>query len=126
MTEPLPSPRRGAGPAAVLPRRFVYDCPVRWSDMDAFGHINNARFLTLYEEARIALMFTAAREHGLTSFEEGVVIARHEVDEQRHRECGEREQSERRKQREIHGRAPRTENHRRSGTSSASSSVCSA
>jgi acyl-CoA thioester hydrolase len=64
----------------VLPHRFVYECPVRWSDMDAFGHINNARFLTLYEEARIALMFTAAREHGLTSFEEGVVIARHEVD----------------------------------------------
>lgn len=64
----------------VLPRRFVYDCPVRWSDMDAFGHINNARFLTLYEEARVALMFIAAREHGLTSFEEGVVIARHEVD----------------------------------------------
>jgi acyl-CoA thioester hydrolase len=60
--------------------RFVYPCPVRWSDMDAYGHVNNVRFLTLYEEARVALMFAGAREHGLTSFEEGVVIARHEVD----------------------------------------------
>jgi len=48
--------------------------------MDVYGHVNNARFLTLYEEARVALMFASAREHGLTSFEEGVVIFRHEVD----------------------------------------------
>ena len=60
--------------------RFVYDCPVRWSDMDAYGHVNNARFLTLYEEARVALLFIGAREAGLTSLEEGIVIFRHEVD----------------------------------------------
>jgi acyl-CoA thioester hydrolase len=60
--------------------RFSYTCPLRWSDMDAFGHVNNARFLTLYEEARVALMFDAARAAGLTTLEEGVVISRHEVD----------------------------------------------
>ena len=60
--------------------RFVYHCAVRWSDMDAYGHVNNARFLTLYEEARVAMMFTGAREVGLTSLEAGVIIARHEVD----------------------------------------------
>jgi acyl-CoA thioester hydrolase len=60
--------------------RFVHHCPLRWSDLDAYGHVNNARFLTLYEEARVALMFVAARQAGLTSFEEGVVISRHEVD----------------------------------------------
>jgi acyl-CoA thioester hydrolase len=60
--------------------RFVYQCPIRWSDLDVYGHVNNARFLTLYEEARVALMFRGARERGLTSFEDGVVIARHEVD----------------------------------------------
>jgi acyl-CoA thioester hydrolase len=48
--------------------------------MDAYGHVNNARMLTLYEEARVALMFVGARQHGLTSFEAGVVISRHEVD----------------------------------------------
>jgi acyl-CoA thioester hydrolase len=48
--------------------------------MDVYGHVNNARLLTLYEEARVALMFTGAREKGLTSLEDGVVISRHEVD----------------------------------------------
>jgi acyl-CoA thioester hydrolase len=60
--------------------RFLYDVPVRWSDMDAYGHVNNARFLTLYEEARVAMFFVGARSHGLGSFEEGIVIARHEID----------------------------------------------
>lgn len=60
--------------------RFIYDVPVRWSDMDAYGHVNNARFLTLYEEARVAMFFVGARSHGLGSFEEGIVIARHEID----------------------------------------------
>jgi acyl-CoA thioester hydrolase len=60
--------------------RYVYECPVRWSDMDAYGHVNNARMLTLYEEARVAMMFVGARERGLTSLEEGIVIYRHEVD----------------------------------------------
>ncbi|MCW2136276.1 acyl-CoA thioester hydrolase [Actinoplanes cyaneus] len=48
--------------------------------MDAYGHVNNARFLTLYEEARVAMFFVGARERGLGSFEEGIVIARHEID----------------------------------------------
>jgi acyl-CoA thioester hydrolase len=48
--------------------------------MDTYGHVNNARFLTLYEEARVALMFHGAREQGVSSLEMGVVISRHEVD----------------------------------------------
>ena len=60
--------------------RFVYDCTLRWSDLDAYGHVNNARFLTLYEEARVALMFVGARAQGIDSFADGVVIRRHEVD----------------------------------------------
>jgi acyl-CoA thioester hydrolase len=59
--------------------RFSYDAALRWSDMDAYGHVNNARFLTLYEEARVALFFVAAKEHRV-SFETGIVIARHEID----------------------------------------------
>jgi acyl-CoA thioester hydrolase len=60
--------------------RFVHDAAVRWSDMDAYGHVNNARFLTLYEEARVAMFFVGARAQGLTSFEDGIVISRHEID----------------------------------------------
>ncbi|BCB87327.1 acyl-CoA thioesterase [Phytohabitans suffuscus] len=60
--------------------RFVYHCPVRWSDMDAYGHVNNARFLTLYEEARVAMVFVGGREAGMSTLEEGVIIVRHEID----------------------------------------------
>ena len=60
--------------------KFTHDVALRWSDMDVFGHVNNARFLTLYEEARVALMFIEARKAGVVGFEEGVVVSRHEVD----------------------------------------------
>ena len=55
--------------------RFTYHCPLRWSDMDVFGHVNNARFLTLYEDARVAMLFGK-----LPSLKDGVVISRHEID----------------------------------------------
>ncbi|GAB3814084.1 acyl-CoA thioesterase [Micromonospora zhanjiangensis] len=62
------------------PARYTYHCALRWSDLDAYGHVNNARFLTLYEEARVALMFVGGRAWGVDSFADGVVISRHEVD----------------------------------------------
>jgi acyl-CoA thioester hydrolase len=74
--------------------RFIYNVPVRWSDMDAYGHVNNARFLTLYEEARVELFFVHARKFGLGSLEEGSVIARHEVDYLRPVDYGDRSRIE--------------------------------
>ena len=32
---------------------FRTPIPLRWSDLDAFNHINNARYLTFLEQARI-------------------------------------------------------------------------
>ena len=32
----------------------VVDVPVRWGDMDAYGHVNNSVYLTYFEDARIA------------------------------------------------------------------------
>lgn len=40
--------------------RHIYNCPLRWSDMDAFGHVNNVVFLRYLEEARIDFMFRLA------------------------------------------------------------------
>ena len=34
--------------------RLHIPVPLRWSDLDAYEHVNNARMLTLLEEARIA------------------------------------------------------------------------
>ena len=32
---------------------FRMPIPLRWSDLDAFNHVNNARYLTFLEQARI-------------------------------------------------------------------------
>ncbi|GAA2920496.1 thioesterase family protein [Streptomyces thioluteus] len=60
--------------------RHIYSCPLRWSDMDAFGHVNNAVFLSYLEEARIDFMFRLAPGDGSPSFAGGSVVARHEID----------------------------------------------
>lgn len=36
---------------------FVVKVPVRWSDMDSYHHVNNARMATLIEEARVTWLF---------------------------------------------------------------------
>lgn len=48
--------------------------PVRWSDQDINGHINNAKVVTLIEEARIEWLNKAAAAEGLHSFEVPKVI----------------------------------------------------
>jgi acyl-CoA thioester hydrolase len=49
--------------------------------MDAYGHVNNARYLTLFEEARTELVARVARDQfGLTNLLTGIVVARHEID----------------------------------------------
>lgn len=37
-----------------LVTRLHIPIPLRWSDLDAYAHVNNARMFTLLEEARIA------------------------------------------------------------------------
>lgn len=41
------------------------DIPVnlRWADLDAYGHVNNAAMLTLLEEARIAAFWASDEAH---------------------------------------------------------------
>jgi acyl-CoA thioester hydrolase len=48
--------------------------------MDAFGHVNNARYLTLFEEARTELIAREAEAEGLSGLLTGVVVVRHEID----------------------------------------------
>ncbi|GAA2336533.1 acyl-CoA thioesterase [Streptomyces kunmingensis] len=58
--------------------RHVYACPLRWADMDAYGHINNVVFLRYLEEARIDFLFRPDKD-----FQQGSVVARHEIDYKR-------------------------------------------
>ena len=51
---------------------------MRWSDMDALGHVHNGRFLEYFEAARADLvneLVDIGRPDGL-----GLLVARHEVD----------------------------------------------
>lgn len=56
-----------------------YPLQVRWSDMDALGHVNNARFLTYLEQARIHYV-NELNLWGGTTDRLGVIIARVEID----------------------------------------------
>ncbi len=60
--------------------RHTFRCTLRWSDMDAFGHVNNVVFLRYLEEARIDFMFRLARKADSGAFTGGSVVARHEID----------------------------------------------
>jgi len=53
---------------------FSTDVAVRWSDMDIYGHVNNARVVTLLEEARTELLFGEGARRGAQTLAEGVVV----------------------------------------------------
>lgn len=38
--------------ARIIGVRHVYDCPIRWGDMDAFQHVNNVYYADYLQEAR--------------------------------------------------------------------------
>ena len=80
MTDPAAA--NGASVAAQA-RRHIFLCPLRWADMDSFGHVNNVVFLRYLEQARVDWMFTTAKEAGVEQFSLGTVVARHEIDYKR-------------------------------------------
>ena len=53
---------------------------VRWDDLDAFGHINNAKYLTYVQEARADFTWFARQASGKTPLLFDMVVARAEVD----------------------------------------------
>ena len=63
--------------------RFVTQVPLRWTDQDVYGHVNNARTVTLIEEARVGLFFDTAGGEGLGGFEQGLLVVGLHVDYRR-------------------------------------------
>lgn len=55
--------------------RFVARCAMRWSDMDAYGHVNNTAYLAYLEQARVSMFF----DRYDSSFARGTVVAHHEI-----------------------------------------------
>ncbi len=54
--------------------------PLRWSDMDAYGHVNNVQFLRLLEDARVLAFHGHGSDDGGDMVATGLLVARHEID----------------------------------------------
>jgi acyl-CoA thioester hydrolase len=61
------------------PRKHVHEFHVRFGDIDSLGHVNNCRYLTYLEDARVAMFFTDPVREGRRQLR-GLVVARHEID----------------------------------------------
>jgi acyl-CoA thioester hydrolase len=60
--------------------RHVYECPLRWADMDSLGHVNNVTYVDYLQEARVDMFAVHAPARGGEELAEGVVVVRHEVE----------------------------------------------
>jgi acyl-CoA thioester hydrolase len=60
--------------------RHLAKTHVRWDDLDGFGHVNNATYLTYMQEARSNFTWYSRKEAGLDPVLSQMVVARAEVD----------------------------------------------
>ena len=59
--------------------RHTVAVPMRWSDMDAYGHVNNVVLLGYFEMARVDLFFERASLEERTGLRRGTVVAEHSI-----------------------------------------------
>jgi len=52
---------------------------MRWSDMDAYQHINNVAFVGYFEMARVSLLFEHPTHDERTGMRRGLVVAGHDI-----------------------------------------------
>jgi acyl-CoA thioester hydrolase len=62
-----------------MPRTRVLT-PLRWSDMDAYGHVNNVQFLRLLEDARVVAFAAHGSDEGGSVVETGLLVARQQIE----------------------------------------------
>ena len=60
--------------------RHVYECPLRWADLDLLGHVNDVVYVDYLQEARVDMLRVHARDRRADDLAEGVVVVRHEVE----------------------------------------------
>lgn len=60
--------------------KYSHRAFVRWDDLDAMGHVNNAKYLTLAQEARFEWSFMQHHAKGEMPGVLDMVVARAEVD----------------------------------------------
>lgn len=62
-----------------MPRHRVFTA-LRWSDMDAYGHINNVQFLRLLEDARVFTFGSQGAPGGGSLLSTGLIVGRQEIE----------------------------------------------
>lgn len=60
--------------------RARIEMPVRWSDVDLFGHVNNAAFLRFLDDARFATFPRMGVDVAGAVTEAVLVVVKHEID----------------------------------------------
>jgi len=55
----------------------------RWSDLDAYNHVNNVTWLEYLQEARVDMLFVHAPDRGAEQLADGVLVVRAEIDYRR-------------------------------------------
>ncbi len=60
--------------------RHLYECPVRWADLDLRGYVSNVVFVDYLQEARVDMLRINAPHTRAEDLTEGVVVVRHEVE----------------------------------------------
>jgi acyl-CoA thioester hydrolase len=61
----------------------VFHLKPRWSDLDAYAHVNNVTWLEYLQEARVDMLFVHAPAQGAEGLAEGVLVVRAEIDYRR-------------------------------------------
>jgi acyl-CoA thioester hydrolase len=59
--------------------RHVFALKPRWSDLDAYSHVNNVTWLEYLQEARVDMLFVHAPTRGAEQLAEGVLVVRAEI-----------------------------------------------
>ncbi|WP_344047262.1 thioesterase family protein [Nocardioides panacihumi] len=59
--------------------RHLYECPMRWADLDMLGHVNNVTYVDYLQEARVDMLRIHARSQQTDHLAEGVVVVSHQV-----------------------------------------------
>ena len=63
--------------------RHAYECHVRFSDVDVYGHVNNVKYFEYFQEARIAFILSLAGGLFDADSSNRQVVARIDVDYKR-------------------------------------------
>ncbi len=63
--------------------RHVFLLKPRWSDLDAYQHVNNVTWLEYLQEARVDMLFVHAPDRGAEGLADAVLVVRAEIDYRR-------------------------------------------